>query len=94
MTIFDEHEPRVNKSLLTLVRSNKPGLQIRDLQGCWLLIDGDLGPQDILLYPKLVLDQIIAGYINLVLHRIDIGSLERNTYGVDWCAQTGKGIKL
>ena len=43
MTIFDEHEPQVNKSLLSLVRSNKLGLQIRDLQGCWFLIDGDLG---------------------------------------------------
>ena len=43
MAIFSEHEPQVDKSLLTLVRSDKPGLQIRDMQGRWILVDGDLG---------------------------------------------------
>ena len=94
MTNFDEHEIQIKKSLLTLVRSNKLGLQIQNLQDCCLLIDRDLGPQDILLYPKLVLYQVTVRSINLVLHRTDIESLQRDTYGVDWCAQTRKGIKL
>lgn len=81
MAIFSEHEPRVDKSLLTLVRSDKPGLQIRDMQGRWLLVDGDLGPQDILLYPGLALYQATAGYISPALHRTDIGSLQGNIYG-------------
>ena len=67
MTNFDENELQIKKNLLTLVRSNKPGLQIQNLQDCWLLIDRDLGPQDILLYPKRVLYQVTIGSINPVL---------------------------
>eukprot|EP00252_Welwitschia_mirabilis_P018984 TRINITY_DN4272_c0_g1_i1.p1 TRINITY_DN4272_c0_g1~~TRINITY_DN4272_c0_g1_i1.p1 ORF type:complete len:478 (+),score=94.40 TRINITY_DN4272_c0_g1_i1:707-2140(+) len=81
MAIFGDHEPQVDKSMLTIVRSDKPGLHIRDMQGRWLLVDSDLGPQDILLYPGLALHQATAGYISPALHRTDIGSLHGSLYG-------------
>ncbi|XP_057862127.1 uncharacterized protein LOC131070569 [Cryptomeria japonica] len=79
--IFGGHDPDVDKSFLTLVRSDKPGLQIRDIHSRWILVDGDLGPQDIIVYPGLALYQATAGYINPALHRTDIGSLQGSMYG-------------
>ncbi len=40
----------MDKGLLTLLKSDKSGLQIRDLQGRWIVVDADLGPQDMVLY--------------------------------------------
>ena len=45
------------------------------MQGRWLLVDGDIGPQDILLYLVLSLYQAIVGYIIPELHIVVIGIL-------------------
>ncbi|XP_047271587.1 uncharacterized protein LOC107856384 isoform X2 [Capsicum annuum] len=49
--------------------TDKPGLHVRDfLHGHWVLVDGDLGPQEAIVYPGLA----TAGYISPALHRTDI----------------------
>lgn len=81
MVIFPEHEHQVEKSLITLVKSDRAGLHIKDFNGRWVLVDGDLGPQDVIVYPGLALFQATAGYVNPALNRTEIGSLEGHTYG-------------
>ena len=46
------------------------------MQGHWFPVDGDIGPQDILLYLGLTLYQSMTGYISLTLHITNIGSLQ------------------
>ncbi len=40
----------MDKGLLTLLKLDKFGLQIRDLQRLWIVVDVDLGPQNMVLY--------------------------------------------
>lgn len=74
MPLYD-HEPYTEKGLLTLVKSDKPGLHIRDVQGRWLLADGDLGPHDMVLYTGLALYQCTAGYVSpaLLRYQMEVG---------------------
>lgn len=81
MQIFDQQEPHIDKGLLTLTKSDRPGLHIRDIQGRWLLADGDLGPQDMILYTGLALYQATAGYISPALHRADGNDPHGHLYG-------------
>lgn len=81
LVMFSDHEYQVDRTLLTLVKSDKAGLYIRDLHGHWVLVDGDLGPQEAIVYPGLALYQATAGYINPAMHRTDISNLHGSMYG-------------
>ncbi|CAN1359000.1 hypothetical protein LINPERPRIM_LOCUS44481 [Linum perenne] len=81
MGMYLEHDHQVDKSLISLVKSDKAGLHIRDFNGRWVLVDGDLGPQEAIVFPGLALYQATAGYVNPALHRTEISSMESNMYG-------------
>ncbi|CAN0891909.1 hypothetical protein LINGRAHAP2_LOCUS17241 [Linum grandiflorum] len=81
MGMYLDHDHQVDKSLLSLVKSDKAGLHIRDFNGRWVLVDGDLGPQEAIVFPGLALYQATAGYVNPALHRTEISSMESNMYG-------------
>ncbi|XP_049934640.1 uncharacterized protein LOC116258075 isoform X4 [Nymphaea colorata] len=70
LVMFPDHEPQMDKSLITLSKSDKAGLHIRDEHGRWLLVD-DLGPQEAIVYPGLALYWATAGYIKPAMHRIE-----------------------
>lgn len=65
------YEEDADKGLLTLLKSDKPGLQIRDLQGRWFVVDADLGPQDMVLFTGMSLYQATGGYMSPTVHRTD-----------------------
>ncbi|OAY68066.1 hypothetical protein ACMD2_25807 [Ananas comosus] len=44
--------------------------------GRWILADGDLGPQDAVVYPGLALYQATAGYVKTAMYRTEIGNLQ------------------
>ncbi|XP_047943272.1 uncharacterized protein LOC125190114 isoform X2 [Salvia hispanica] len=81
IVMFSDHDYQVDRSLLTLLKSDKAGLYIRDLHGHWVLVDGDLGPQEAIVYPGLALYQATAGYINPAMYRTDISNLQGSIYG-------------
>ncbi|KAJ4809505.1 2-oxoglutarate (2OG) and Fe(II)-dependent oxygenase superfamily protein [Rhynchospora pubera] len=74
------YEHQLDKTLLTLIKPDSPGLHIKDLNGCWLLADTNLGPHDVLVYPGLSLYQETAGYVMPALHRTDV-PFENNLHG-------------
>ncbi|OVA12405.1 hypothetical protein BVC80_1795g48 [Macleaya cordata] len=76
LVMFPDHEHQVDKGLITLVKSDKAGLHIRDFHGRWMLVDGDLGPQEAIVYPGLALYYATAGYVAPALHRIETGNLQ------------------
>ncbi|XP_057948117.1 uncharacterized protein LOC131143792 isoform X2 [Malania oleifera] len=81
LVIFPDHEQQVDKSLISLVKSDKAGFHVRDLHGRWVLVDGDLGPQEAIVYPGLALYQATAGYVSPALHRTEIGNPQGNMFG-------------
>ncbi|XP_052178282.1 uncharacterized protein LOC127792032 isoform X2 [Diospyros lotus] len=81
LAMFSEHDHQADKSLISLVKSDKAGLQIRDLHGHWVIVDGDLGPHEAIVYPGLALYQATASYITPALHRTDISNLQGNMWG-------------
>ncbi|GJR82605.1 hypothetical protein Tco_0153390 [Tanacetum coccineum] len=81
LLMFSDHEHQVDKSLISIIKSDKAGLHIRDFNGRWVLVDGDLGPQEAVVYPGLALYHATAGYVSPALHRTDINSLHGNMYG-------------
>ncbi|GAV74871.1 hypothetical protein CFOL_v3_18351 [Cephalotus follicularis] len=81
LVMYPDHEHQVDKSLITLVKSDKPGLHVRDFNGHWVLVDEDLGPQEAVVYPGLALYQATAGYVNPALHRTESNNLQGNLYG-------------
>ncbi|XWS10282.1 hypothetical protein CRYUN_Cryun39dG0062500 [Craigia yunnanensis] len=81
LIMFPEHEHQVDKSLISVIKSDKAGLHVRDFHGRWILVDGDLGPQEAVVYPGLALYQATAGYVNPALHRTEINNMPGNTYG-------------
>ncbi|XP_022981100.1 uncharacterized protein LOC111480350 isoform X4 [Cucurbita maxima] len=76
-----DHEHQIDKSLITLVKSDKAGLLIKDFHGRWILVDGDLGPQDAVVYPGLALYQATAGYVNPALLRTEVNNIQGSMYG-------------
>jgi len=80
LIMYPDHDHQVDKSLLSLVKSDRAGLHVRDFQGRWILVDGDLGPQEAIVYPGLALYQATAGYVNPALHKTEI-NIEANMYG-------------
>lgn len=81
LVMFTDHEYHVDRSLLTLVKSDRAGMHIRDFNGHWVLVDVDLGPQEAILYPGLALYQATAGYINPAMHRTTVSDLQGGIYG-------------
>ncbi|EPS64475.1 hypothetical protein M569_10305, partial [Genlisea aurea] len=82
LVMFPDHDHhQVDKALLTLLKSDKPGLHVRDYRGQWVLLDGDLGPQEVIVCPGLALYQATAGYINPAVLRTDIGDVQGLMYG-------------
>ncbi|CAA0841160.1 2-oxoglutarate (2OG) and Fe(II)-dependent oxygenase superfamily protein [Striga hermonthica] len=79
--IFSDDDSRVDRTLLTLVRPDKAGLHVRDFHGQWVLVDGELGPRDVIVYPGLALYQATAGYISPATYRMDCGGLQGGLYG-------------
>ncbi|KAJ7982005.1 2-oxoglutarate (2OG) and Fe(II)-dependent oxygenase superfamily protein [Quillaja saponaria] len=61
--------------------ADKAGLHIRDFHGRWILVDGDLGPQEAVVFPGLALHQATAGYVNPALHKTEISNMQDNIYG-------------
>lgn len=82
ISLYD-HDPHTGRGLLTLMKSDKPGLQVRDEQGRWILADMDLGPCDLVMYSGLALYQCTAGYINPGLHRhcMEASISQNHTHG-------------
>ncbi|KAG4947571.1 hypothetical protein JHK87_043578 [Glycine soja] len=80
MIKYPDHDHQVDKSLLSLVKSDRAGLHVRDFQGRWILVDGDLGPQEAIVFPGLALYQATAGYVNPALLKTEI-NMEANMYG-------------
>ncbi|KAJ1704518.1 hypothetical protein LUZ63_004297 [Rhynchospora breviuscula] len=74
------YEHQLDKTLLTLIKPDNPGLHIKDLNGHWVLADTNLGPHDVLVYPGLSLYQETAGYVVPALHRTDV-AFDNNLYG-------------
>lgn len=81
LVMFSDHEHQVDKSFITLMKSDKAGLHVRDFNGRWVVVDGDLGPQEAIVYPGLALYHATAGYVSPALHRADIGNLHGNVCG-------------
>ncbi|WOL05224.1 hypothetical protein Cni_G13951 [Canna indica] len=81
LVMFPDHEHQVDKSLITLVKSDRAGLHIKDLHGHWILVDGNLGPQDAIIYPGLALYQATAGHVSPAMLRIDVGNLQTHLFG-------------
>ncbi|RWW33337.1 hypothetical protein GW17_00001954 [Ensete ventricosum] len=81
LVMFPDHEHQVDKALITLVKSDMAGLHIKYFHGRWILVDGDLGPQDAIIYPGLALYQATAGYVSPAMLRVEMGNLQSNMYG-------------
>ncbi|EMS53113.1 hypothetical protein TRIUR3_26728 [Triticum urartu] len=81
LLVFSEQEQQIDKALLTLVKSDRSGLYIKDLHGRWILVDGDLGPHDIVVYPGLALYQETSGYVNPAVHKTEVGNLQECMFG-------------
>ncbi|KAK1582604.1 hypothetical protein Q3G72_016683 [Acer saccharum] len=81
LVIYPDHDHHVDKSLVSIVKSDKAGLHVRDFHGRWVLVDGDLGPQEAVVFPGLALYQATAGYVNPALHRTEINDMPGNMYG-------------
>ncbi|KAL6862154.1 hypothetical protein ACP4OV_016803 [Aristida adscensionis] len=81
LLIFSGQEQQIDKTLLTIVKSDRSGLYIKDLHGRWILVDGDLGPHDVVVYPGLALYQETAGYINPAVHKTEVGNMQGCIFG-------------
>jgi len=81
LIIFADQDQQMDKTLLTLVRSDRSGLYVKDMHGQWILVDGDLGPNDVVVYPGLALYQETAGYVNPAVYKTDVGNLQGCMFG-------------
>lgn len=81
LIMFSDNEHQVDKSLITLVKPDRAGLHVKDYQGRWVLMDADLGPQEVIVYPGLALYQATAGYVNPALHKTEISNIQGTMYG-------------
>ncbi|KAG8099924.1 hypothetical protein GUJ93_ZPchr0013g37550 [Zizania palustris] len=81
LLLFSDQDHQIDKTLLTLAKSNRSGLYIKDMHGRWILVDGDLGPNDIVIYPGLALYQETAGYVNPAVHKTQVGNLQGCIFG-------------
>jgi 2-oxoglutarate-Fe(II)-dependent oxygenase superfamily protein len=63
-----EGEPHIDYELLTMVASDAPGLQVRDVKGEWR--QPELGPGDLLLMAGDMLEATTRGAVGSALHRV------------------------
>ncbi|CAD6223756.1 unnamed protein product [Miscanthus lutarioriparius] len=75
LLMFSEQEQQIDKTLLTLVKPDRSGLYVNDLHGRWILVDGDIGPHDVVVYPGLALYQETAGYVNPAVHKTEVDNI-------------------
>jgi isopenicillin N synthase-like dioxygenase len=85
--LFDKD---TDKGLLTLLKLNKFGFQIQNLQGWWIVVDVDLGPQNMVLYLRLFFYQTINGYFSFVVHR----TYNSTNYNVIIVVRQGQGLSV
>ncbi|XP_010542548.1 PREDICTED: uncharacterized protein LOC104815713 [Tarenaya hassleriana] len=81
LIMYPDHDHQVDKSLISVMKSDKAGMHVRDMHGRWVLVDADLGPQEAVVYPGLAVYQATAGYVNPALHRTEINNMQGNIYG-------------
>ncbi|XP_031405253.1 uncharacterized protein LOC116214100 isoform X2 [Punica granatum] len=81
LVMFSDNDHLMDKSLITLMKSDKAGLHVRDFHGRWFLVDEDLGPQEAVVFPGLALYQATAGYVNPALLKTEISHMQANMYG-------------
>jgi len=81
LLIFSDQDQQMDKTFLTLVRSDRSGLYIKGMHGHWILVDGDLGPNDVVVYPGLALYQETAGYVNPAVCKTEVGNLQGCMFG-------------
>ncbi|KAJ0263926.1 2-oxoglutarate [Hirschfeldia incana] len=81
LLLYSDHDHQLDKSLISFVKSDKPGLHIRDMHGQWVLVDVDLGPQEAVVYPGLALYQATAGYVSPAVYRTDLNSMQGSIEG-------------
>jgi hypothetical protein len=81
LLIFSDQDQQADKTLLTLVKSDRSGLYVKDMHGRWILLDGDLGPDDVVVYPGLALYQETAGYVNPAVYKTEVGNLQGCMFG-------------
>ncbi|KAK3127085.1 hypothetical protein QOZ80_7AG0568100 [Eleusine coracana subsp. coracana] len=81
LLMFADQDQQVDKTLLTLVKSDRSGLYVKDMHGQWILVDGDLGPHEVIVYPGLALYQETAGYVNPAVHKTEVGNLQECMFG-------------
>lgn len=55
LCFLGELDHQVDKSLISLVKSDRERLYISAFHGWWVLVDGDLGPQEVIVCPGLAL---------------------------------------
>ncbi|GFP97881.1 hypothetical protein PHJA_001932200 [Phtheirospermum japonicum] len=79
--MFSDDNTQVDRTLLTLLKSDRAGLHVRDFHGHWVLADGDLGPREVIVYPGLALYQATAGYISPAMYRTDISNMQGSMHG-------------
>ncbi|GAQ91799.1 hypothetical protein KFL_008570030 [Klebsormidium nitens] len=62
-------DTHIDQGLLTFVTSDKPGLEVFS-KGSWTLVDADLAPDELVLFPGQALTEATAGLITAAEHRI------------------------
>ncbi|KAF8700852.1 hypothetical protein HU200_034218 [Digitaria exilis] len=81
LLMFSDQDQQMDKTLLTLVKSDRSCLYVKDMHGRWILVDGDLGPEDVVVYPGLALHQETAGYVNPAVYKTEVGNLQGCMFG-------------
>ncbi|KAL8158828.1 hypothetical protein V2J09_000365 [Rumex salicifolius] len=81
LAMFSEQQHLSDKSLLSIVKSDKAGLHVRHFQGHWVLVDAEISPEEVIVYPGLALYQATAGYISPALHRIETSDSQGIIHG-------------
>ncbi|XP_024545389.1 uncharacterized protein LOC9644798 isoform X2 [Selaginella moellendorffii] len=88
--IYDGHDQNADKGLVTLMKSDKHGLEIRDMHGRWHLADGGLGPQDVVLFCGLSLYQATGGHVTPAFFRTEAGSSSSHMHLYGRCSTAFK----
>ncbi|KAL3614871.1 hypothetical protein CASFOL_040532 [Castilleja foliolosa] len=81
LVMFSDDNTQVDRTLLTIIKSDRAGLHVRDFHGHWVLVDGDLGPREVIVYPGLALYQATAGYISPTMYRTDSSNIQGSMHG-------------
>ncbi|KAJ3683214.1 hypothetical protein LUZ60_013441 [Juncus effusus] len=72
-----DYEQQVDKTLITIVKSEKACLNVKDSNGFWVLVDENLGPQELVVYAGLALYQLTAGGLGPAMYRSEVPAGDR-----------------